>query len=86
MTTRWKFALALFVAAGLVAACAVKEPPKTADMVEDALPPTTEVSAEWTAPAGDTGQVDDGWLATFEDPELEEWPEPGQEEEGGGTG
>jgi NodT family efflux transporter outer membrane factor (OMF) lipoprotein len=29
------------------------------------------VEAEWTAPGGDTGQVDDGWLKSFEDPELE---------------
>ena len=42
-----------------------------AEVVEDALPPSTEVSAEWTAPAGDTGQVDDGWLKSFDDPELE---------------
>jgi NodT family efflux transporter outer membrane factor (OMF) lipoprotein len=69
MSAHWKIP-AVFVGAGLMA-CAVKEPPKTGDMVEDALPPTTEVSAEWTAPAGDTGEVDDGWLATFEDPELE---------------
>ena len=55
----------------LVAACAVKEPPQTPEVVEDALPPTTEVSAEWTAPADDTGQVDDGWLKSFDDPELE---------------
>ena len=40
-------------------------------MVEDALPPTTDVSAEWTAPVEDTGKVDDGWLASFEDPELD---------------
>ncbi len=60
-----------FVGAALLAACAVKEPPKTADVVEDALPPTTEVAAEWTAPAGDTGKVDDDWLKSFEDPGLE---------------
>jgi len=61
----------LLMGACLVSACAVKEPPKTGDMVEDALPPTTVVAAEWTAPAGDTGEVDDGWLASFGDPELE---------------
>ncbi|MCP4223136.1 MAG: hypothetical protein GY773_07340, partial [Actinomycetia bacterium] len=70
MRGHWRIP-ALFVGAGLIAACAVKEPPKTGDMVEDALPPTTEVSAEWTAPVEDTGKVDDGWLASFEDPELE---------------
>ena len=71
MSAHWRAPGALLLGAGLLAACAVKEPPKTADMVEDALPPTTEVSADWTAPAGDTGEVDDGWLATFDDPELE---------------
>ena len=56
---------------GLLAACAVKEAPPTADLVEDALPSTTKVAAEWTAPAGDTGTVDDGWLKNFHDPQLD---------------
>jgi len=59
------------IGGALLGACAVKEPPKTAEVVEDALPPTTEVAAEWTAPAGDTGKVDDGWLKEFGEPELE---------------
>jgi len=57
--------------AGLLAACAVKEAPTTPEVVEDALPPTTKVAAEWTAPAGDTGKVDDGWLKNFHDPQLD---------------
>lgn len=57
--------------AGALGACAVKEPPQTAEVVDDALPPETKVSTEWTAPAGDTGQVDDGWLKAFGDPELD---------------
>ena len=71
MTPRGFVAVVACAGAVFVAACAVKEPPQTADTVEDALPPTTEVSAEWTAPAGDTGQVDDGWLKSFHQPELE---------------
>ena len=40
--------MAVACAAGLLlGACSVKEPPKTAEVVEDALPPTTEVSADW---------------------------------------
>lgn len=71
MSAKWSAAAALLLGVGLLAACAVKEAPKTTDIVEDALPPTTDIPAEWTAPAGDAGEVDDGWLADFEDPELE---------------
>jgi len=71
MRTRGFVGIFGLLGVGVLAACAVKEPPKTADVVEDALPPTTEVAAEWTAPAGDTGKVDDGWLKSFEDSELE---------------
>jgi NodT family efflux transporter outer membrane factor (OMF) lipoprotein len=71
VSARGNLVIAPILAAILLTACAVKEPPRTADVGEDALPPTTEVSAEWTAPADDTGKVDDGWLKSFEDPELE---------------
>jgi NodT family efflux transporter outer membrane factor (OMF) lipoprotein len=40
-------------------------------VLEEALPETTEVAPEWTAPAGDTGEVDDGWIYDFGDPELD---------------
>jgi NodT family efflux transporter outer membrane factor (OMF) lipoprotein len=62
---------AVLLGAGFLAACAVKEAPKTADVVEDALPSTTKVAEGWTAPAGDTGKVDDGWLKNFHDPQLD---------------
>ena len=57
----------------LLTGCASKleTPPETAEVVADALPETTEVVAEWSAPAADTGAVDDDWLKTFNDPELE---------------
>jgi NodT family efflux transporter outer membrane factor (OMF) lipoprotein len=55
----------------LLTACSVKKPPATGEVVEDALPPTTDIPAEWTEPAGDTGNVDDGWLRSFNEPELE---------------
>jgi NodT family efflux transporter outer membrane factor (OMF) lipoprotein len=50
--------------------CAVTPPPETPEIVEEALPETTEISAEWTAPADDAGEVDDGWIEDFGDQEL----------------
>ena len=55
----------------LVAGCSVAPAPETPEIVEDALPETTEIEAEWTAPADDGGYVDDGWIDDFGDPELE---------------
>jgi len=57
----------------IVAGCATKlqEPPPQEEVLADALPETTEVRPEWAAPPGDTGQVQDGWLASFNDPQLE---------------
>ena len=59
-------------AALLVAACAtqLRDAPEQEEVLEDALPDSTEVRAEWGAPADDTGEVDDGWLASFEDEQL----------------
>ena len=54
-----------------IAACATRTPPSTDAIVEDALPPTTEVPAEWTEPADDSGQVDNGWIESFGEPKLE---------------
>ncbi len=57
----------------LVASCATKleEAPSQEQVLEEALPETTEIRPEWAAPAADTGQVDDAWLATFNDPQLD---------------
>jgi NodT family efflux transporter outer membrane factor (OMF) lipoprotein len=70
MRNRAAVELALCV---LVAGCASKlqEAPAQQQVLEDALPETTEIRQEWAAPAEDTGQVDDDWLATFDDPQLE---------------
>jgi NodT family efflux transporter outer membrane factor (OMF) lipoprotein len=61
-------------AALLVAACAatnqVRDVPDQEEVLQDALPDSTEVRVEWAAPADDTGEVDDGWLASFEDEQL----------------
>lgn len=57
----------------VVAGCAsqLKDAPPSEEVLEDALPESTTIRAEWAAPAGDTGEVDDAWLATFNDPELD---------------
>lgn len=57
----------------LLTGCATKlqEPPTQEEVLEDALPETTEIRVEWAAPADDVGLVDDGWLTTFEDSQLE---------------
>jgi len=57
----------------LVSACATKlqEAPTQEAVTEDALPETTQIRAAWAAPAGDSGQVDDAWLATFNDAHLD---------------
>jgi len=60
------FAVTLTVLAG----CSTAPPPDTSETVEQALPETTKIATEWTAPAGDTGMVDDGWIEDFGDPEL----------------
>ena len=57
----------------LLSNCAslLKEAPEHEELTQDALPETTIIAAGWSAPAGDTGNVDDGWLASFNDPQLE---------------
>lgn len=53
--------------------CATKlqEAPPQEEVLKDALPETTEIRVEWAAPAGDTGKVEDGWIASFNDPQLD---------------
>jgi multidrug efflux system outer membrane protein len=57
----------------LITGCATKlqEAPSQEQVLGDALPETTEIRPEWAAPAEDSGQVDDDWLATFNDPQLD---------------
>jgi NodT family efflux transporter outer membrane factor (OMF) lipoprotein len=57
----------------LLGGCAtqLEQPPEQEEVLADALPETTEVRREWAAPADDAGRVDDGWLGTFGDPQLE---------------
>jgi NodT family efflux transporter outer membrane factor (OMF) lipoprotein len=47
-------------------------PPPREEVIEEALPETTEIPEEFRAAEDvDTGEVDDGWIKTFNDPELE---------------
>jgi NodT family efflux transporter outer membrane factor (OMF) lipoprotein len=53
--------------------CKSAAPPPTAeDVIAEALPETTEIPEEFKAAEFvDTGEVDDGWIKSFNDPELE---------------
>jgi NodT family efflux transporter outer membrane factor (OMF) lipoprotein len=63
---------ALLAASLLIASCAVKQPPPVEELIEDALPETTEIPLDYEgAAAAATGEVVNGWLKTFGDPELE---------------
>ncbi|MEE8525529.1 MAG: efflux transporter outer membrane subunit [Thermoanaerobaculia bacterium] len=55
----------------LVASCATAPAPTTREVVETALPETTRVPEVWSAEAEDSGYVDDGWIASFDDQQLE---------------
>jgi len=57
----------------LIVGCATKlqEAPSEEQVLEDALPDSTEIKLEWAAPADDNGQVNDDWLATFNDAQLD---------------
>ncbi len=56
----------------LLTACATTPPPKTAEVIDEALPATTEIRDDWAAGAEDSGRVDDGWIASFGDPTLDD--------------
>jgi outer membrane protein, multidrug efflux system len=51
------------------AGCALAPPPSGDELRDDALP-NTAVPAAWTAQGAASGQVENGWLASFADPEL----------------
>jgi len=54
----------------LVTACATPAPPPPQeDIVEEALPETTEVAVTWGEVIAE-GAVKDGWITTFNDPKL----------------
>ncbi len=56
----------------LVSACAVKQPVPLEDTARDALPQTTEIPLNYQKAAKMAlGDVESGWLTTFNDPRLE---------------
>ena len=60
------------IVVSLAAACAVKTPPSAPELAEEALPETTEIPLDFEgAAAAATGNVQDGWLKSFDDPGLE---------------
>ena len=59
-----------------IAACAVKNPPPPAELLQSALP-ATAVPPEWTASAPAAGAVELDWIRTFGDSELEAIVEEG---------
>ena len=56
----------------LLTACAtqLEDAPEQDQVTADALPDSTALPSQWAAPADDDGQVDDGWLASFNDQQL----------------
>jgi len=73
MLSKARAALAACLLPLLLSSCAslLEEAPEREALTRDALPETTTIAAEWATPVGDTGNVDDGWLASFNDPQLE---------------
>jgi NodT family efflux transporter outer membrane factor (OMF) lipoprotein len=55
---------------GALAACALKAPPDAGEMRAQALP-NVKLPPKWAAQDGAAGNVASGWLATFNDPQLE---------------
>jgi NodT family efflux transporter outer membrane factor (OMF) lipoprotein len=63
--------LFVVIAATMVAGCAVTKPPDTPVIVKESLPETTEIPDEFAGDeVVDSGEVDDGWVRTFGDPQL----------------
>ena len=61
----------VLVTALILSACATKPAPGTREIVDQALPETTKIAGQF-GEAQDTGAVDDGWIHTFGDPQLED--------------
>ena len=64
----------VFIASAVLAAlagCAVTAPPPAEEIRKDALQ-GTEIRASWSADAPQAGAISDNWLASFNDPQLNE--------------
>lgn len=59
------------IAAIMLAGCAVTRPPETPAIVAESLPDTTEIADQFGGEdLVDSGEVDNGWIHTFGDPQL----------------
>lgn len=75
MMLRWTYKLVFMLAAAAcvigLGGCASKPSPTTEEVVAQALPPETSVPDTWKSLAERAGQVELGWLQSFQDPALE---------------
>lgn len=65
-TARWLAGAALLSLAG----CDLAPPPSGAAVLEDALPPGTEIPAAWSSAGAPTSAVGGHWVSSFRDPNL----------------
>jgi outer membrane protein, multidrug efflux system len=63
-------ALCLLLSAAVLGACALKSPPERSDLAKEALP-NFELPPAWTGLPGTGGAIQSGWLAAFDDPQLD---------------
>lgn len=70
MRARSLFPAACLAAIAGLSGCAVKKPPAVPQIVQQSLPPTTKIRDRWASP-GTPGLVQDGWLKTLSDPQVE---------------
>ena len=69
--SRVRIGLVSLLATAQLLGCALAQGPSTEDKARAALPGSTAIAGEWTTPEWDTGEVDDGWIATFRDRQLD---------------
>jgi len=70
MNTRYILA-SVFLAPILLVGCATAPPPEAEEVLAKVLPSTTEIPTEFQNDEVDSGEVDDGWIATFGDARLD---------------
>ncbi len=61
----------VFLAQILLVGCATAPPPEAEEVLAKVLPSTTEIPTEFQNDEVDSGEVDDGWIATFGDARLD---------------
>jgi len=60
----------MLLSVAALGACALKSPPERKDLAREALP-NFQVPPAWTAQPGAGGAIQGGWLAGFDDPQLD---------------